>query len=113
MTISDFEALIEPASALLKAMANPQRLKVLFLLAERELSVGQLESLIGLSQSALSQHLARLRQDKLVRTRRDRQTIYYALNGETALTIMTALAELHRPPAEAAISDDDGECACA
>ncbi len=72
MMIQELQNAIEPAAAVLKAMANPQRLKVLCLLAERELSVGQLESLVGLSQSALSQHLAKLRQDKRVRTRRDR-----------------------------------------
>jgi len=112
--IQELQNLIEPAAAVLKAMANPQRLKILCLLAERELSVGQLESLVGLSQSALSQHLAKLRQDKLVRTRRERQTIYYALNGPTALTIMTALVELHRATPDAANSDeDDDETACA
>jgi DNA-binding transcriptional ArsR family regulator len=112
MIETGFEHLIEPAAALLKAMGNPQRLRVLYLLAERELSVGQMESLIGLSQSALSQHLAKLRQDKLVRTRRERQTIYYALNGLTALAIMTALARSLRPLRGAANSDDD-ESACA
>jgi DNA-binding transcriptional ArsR family regulator len=110
MSISELEAVIEPAATLLKAMANPQRLRILYLLAERERSVTQLETLVGLSQSALSQHLARLRQDRLVRTRRDRQTIYYALNGRTALIIMAALIELHRTPPEAANSDDaEGE----
>lgn len=104
--------MIEPAAAVLKAMANPQRLKILCLLAERELSVGQIESLIGLSQSALSQHLAKLRHDKLVRTRRDRQTIYYALNGRIALAIMAALLDLHRAPPEPANSDGDTS-ACA
>jgi ArsR family transcriptional regulator, virulence genes transcriptional regulator len=110
MSISELEAVIEPAAAVLKAMANPQRLKVLYLLAERELSVTQMETLVGLSQSALSQHLAKLRQDKLVRTRRDRQTIYYALNGRTALIVMTALAELYRSlPAPANSDDGEGE----
>jgi len=114
MMIQELQNLIEPAAAVLKAMANPQRLKVLCLLAERELSVGQLENLVGLSQSALSQHLAKLRQDKLVRTRRERQTIYYALNGRAALAIMTALVELHRAPPEPANSDDDDDAsACA
>lgn len=112
--MQELQDAIEPAAAVLKAMANPQRLKVLCLLAERELSVGQLESLIGLSQSALSQHLAKLRQDRLVRTRRDRQTIYYALNGRTALAIMAALLELHRAPPEAANCDgDDDASVCA
>jgi len=106
--------MIEPAAAVLKAMANAQRLKILCLLVERELSVGEMEGFVGLSQSALSQHLAKLRQDKLVRTRRDRQTIYYTLNGRTALAIMTALVELRRAPPEAAnCGQDDSETACA
>jgi DNA-binding transcriptional ArsR family regulator len=63
----------EQASALLRAMGNPQRLRILLLLAERERSVIELEALVGLSQSAVSQHLARLRQTGLVRFRRDGQ----------------------------------------
>jgi DNA-binding transcriptional ArsR family regulator len=83
------------AAALLKVMGNPHRLMVLCHLADGELSVGQLESRIGLSQSALSQHLAKLRRDRLVKTRRNRQTIYYALNGREARTLMTTLGELY------------------
>lgn len=113
MMTQELQNRIEPAAAVLKAMANPQRLKVLCLLADRELSVGQLENLVGLSQSALSQHLAKLRQDKLVRTRRDRQTIYYALNGRAALIIMAALVELHREPPAPANFDGGDESACA
>src|SRR3954452_14970678 len=71
----------EKASALLRAMGNPQRLRILLLLAERERSVIELEALVGLSQSAVSQHLARLRQIKLVRCRRDGQMTLYALDG--------------------------------
>jgi DNA-binding transcriptional ArsR family regulator len=112
--IHELQNMIEPAAAVLKAMANPQRLKILCLLFEHELSVGQLEGMVGLSQSALSQHLAKLRHDKLVRTRRDRQTIYYALNGRTALIIMTALVELQRAAPEAANAEkDEGESAWA
>jgi DNA-binding transcriptional ArsR family regulator len=85
------------ASRILKAMGNPHRLTVLCDLAYGELSVKELEVRLGLSQSALSQHLARLRQEKLVRTRRHRQTIYYSLNGEAAERVMLALVELYRP----------------
>lgn len=89
----------EQASALLKAMSNPHRLLVLCHLARGEKCVGELESIVGLSQSALSQHLARLRHDGVVKTRRDAQTIYYSLRGEDALTILTALAGLFEMPA--------------
>jgi DNA-binding transcriptional ArsR family regulator len=103
MKTLDLQDLIEPAAAVLKAMGNPQRLKILCLLAERELSVGQMECLVGLSQSALSQHLAKLRREHLVHTRRERQTIYYGLKGSIARTIIVALAQLrHGPAAETA-----------
>lgn len=81
------------ATRLLKALANESRLMVLCLLAEGEHSVGELNTELDLSQSALSQHLALLRSDGLVSTRRDAQTIYYALADGPAQQIM---ATLHR-----------------
>lgn len=83
------------ASSLLKAMSNEHRLLVLCQLLHDERSVGELERLIGLSQSALSQHLARLRRDSLVRTRRSAQTIYYSLNGNEASAVIRTLYELY------------------
>jgi len=65
------------ASILLKAMSNEHRLMILCQLSQGERSVGEMERMIGLSQSALSQHLARLRRDNLVNTRRQAQTIFY------------------------------------
>jgi DNA-binding transcriptional ArsR family regulator len=85
----------EQASALLRAMGNPQRLRILLLLAERERSVIELESLVGLSQSAVSQHLARLRQANLVRFRRDGQMTFYALDGDEVQTILVTLHVLY------------------
>ena len=67
------------AAQLLKALANENRLLILCTLSEAELSVGQLNERMDLSQSALSQHLAVLRRDGLVSTRREAQTIYYSL----------------------------------
>ncbi len=83
------------ASALLKAMSNEHRLMILCRLVPGERSVGELERLIGLSQSALSQHLARLRRDELVQTRRQAQTIYYSLNGEEASAVIETLYGLY------------------
>ena len=83
------------ASRLLKAMGNERRLVILCHLALGEKSVGELQRLVGLSQSALSQHLARLRRVKVVKTRRAAQTIYYSLDGEAAPTVMTALCDLY------------------
>lgn len=83
------------ASRLLKAMSNERRLLILCHLAQGERSVGELEQIVGLSQSALSQHLARLRQDSLVATRRVAQTIFYSLNGEEATRVMETLHDLY------------------
>ena len=95
MSYADLIGCARRASTLLKAMSNERRLLILCHLAEGERSVGELESLVGLSQSALSQHLARLRRDRVVRTRRSAQSIIYSLEGEEALTIMEALRRLY------------------
>lgn len=81
----------EDAARLLKALANPQRLQLLCLLSEREHSVGELNRRVELSQSALSQHLAVLRADGLVETRREAQTIHYALALGPAVEIIRLL----------------------
>lgn len=83
------------ASGLLKAMSNEHRLMILCQLLHGEKSVGELERLIGLSQSALSQHLARLRRDNLVQTRRQAQTIYYSLAGHEASAVIDTLYGLY------------------
>lgn len=67
------------AAELLKAMANAQRLRVLCLLLGKEMSVGEINTQLDLSQSALSQHLAVLRQHDLVATRREKQTVFYSV----------------------------------
>ena len=84
------------ASALLRALGNERRLMILRRLASGERSVGELRRLIGLSQSALSQHLARLRRERLVRTRRESQTIYYSLDGGEAAAVIEVLDRLYR-----------------
>ncbi|WP_348675323.1 metalloregulator ArsR/SmtB family transcription factor [uncultured Abyssibacter sp.] len=82
----------EAAASLLKAMASPKRLQILCTLAEgEELSVGALNDRIPLSQSALSQHLAVLRADGLVTTRRESQTIFYQVAPGPALDVIRVL----------------------
>ena len=81
------------ASDLLGAMANTSRLMIMCQLADGEKSVSDLQPMIGLSQSALSQHLAVLRRRHLVRTRRDGQSIYYSLSSGEAASIMRTLHE--------------------
>ena len=81
------------ATDLLKVMSNEWRLLILCHLAESEKSVSHLERELGLSQSALSQHLAVLRREKLVDTRRNAQSIYYKLNSDDVKAIMETLYE--------------------
>jgi DNA-binding transcriptional ArsR family regulator len=76
---------------LLKAMANPSRLMILCLLAEGEKPVGEMERVVGLSQSALSQHLAVLRKKGIVATRREAQSIFYSLASKEVEEIMASL----------------------
>ncbi len=83
------------ASTLLKAMSNQHRLLILCQLVRGERCVGDLEQIVGLSQSALSQHLARLRRDNLVKTRRSAQTIYYSLAGNEANAVIETLYGLY------------------
>lgn len=82
------------AAALLKAMSNPNRLMVLCALLDKEMSVNELNKLIPLSQSALSQHLSALRKAELVITRRESQTIFYRIQGEAPLAIIMTLKQL-------------------
>ena len=86
------------ASQLLKAMANEYRLLILCNLMEGEKQVGELNELINLSQSALSQHLARLRQDGLVQTRRESQAIFYSLASNEVEQIIAVLYQLYCQP---------------
>lgn len=79
------------AANLLRAMASEHRLMVLCSLVEGELSVSQLMDVIPLAQSALSQHLAVLRRERLVSTRRDGQTVYYNLKPGPATSVIRVL----------------------
>jgi DNA-binding transcriptional ArsR family regulator len=78
-------------SVILKSMANRHRLLILLTLKRREYSAGELEEIVGLSQSALSQHLARLRKDGLVKTRRAAQMIFYNLPDNQARVILETI----------------------
>lgn len=82
------------ASRLLRSMSNDRRLSILLLLRSKEMPVGEIADTINLSQSALSQHLAILRADGLVKTRRQAQSIFYSLKSETAESLLGSLEEL-------------------
>ena len=85
------------AAQLLKKMANENRLLILCTLIDGEISVGQLNELMPLSQSALSQHLAALRDAQLVKTRRESQTIFYQLSGDKAIQVIEVLQSIYCP----------------
>ena len=94
-TTEDLRQHADSATKQLKALANVNRLMILCILSEGELSVSQLNEMIDLSQSALSQHLAKLRADELVSTRRESQTIYYSLTEGVAKNIINTLHDFY------------------
>lgn len=100
-----FEASATQAAKLLRALANERRLMILCQLAEGERSVGQIQPLVGLSQSALSQHLAVLRDEGIVAARREATTVWYRIADPAALKVVGTLAEIFCPPAETAPHD--------
>lgn len=87
------------ASRLLKAIGNEYRLLILCQLVEGEKQVAELQASLDLSQSALSQHLARLRLEGLVRTRRESQAIFYSLEAEEVQRIIEVLYDIYCAPA--------------
>ena len=85
---------MEKAAKLLKAMANEKRLNILYYIRNEEMNVSEIEKLVDLSQSALSQHLAILRKQQIVKTRRKSQTIYYSLKDKKTEKLLDVLEEL-------------------
>jgi DNA-binding transcriptional ArsR family regulator len=99
--LARLEASASAAARLMKLLASEQRLVLLCQLAEGERSVGDLATYVGLAQSAASQHLAKLRVDGLVATRREGQTIYYRLVDPAAIKVIDTLCEIYGQPASA------------
>lgn len=97
--LSAMQERAEEASQLLKTLANAQRLRVLCLLVGQEMTVGQINNeLSDLSQSALSQHLAKLRDQGMVSTRRESQTIWYRLVDGPAQGVIATLYNIYCAP---------------
>ncbi len=97
-SMAQLERKAAEAASLLKLLANENRLLILCRLAVAgEASVGTLCDAIDLSQSALSQHLAKMRQDGLLATRRDAQTIYYRIADEDAGRLLKVLKDIYCP----------------
>lgn len=96
-------AAVEQATELLKSLANRNRLLILCNLIEGEQSVGELARLIGSRETAVSQQLALLRKDGLVRPRRDGQTIYYRIDSAEAAKVIETLHSLYCAPTKDAL----------
>lgn len=88
----------EEAAEVLKSIANPNRLMILCSLIEGEKTVGAINEQVPLSQSALSQHLARLRAENLVSTRKEGQTVHYSVSDGRIVELMSHLYELYCSP---------------
>lgn len=95
-----FEASAGAAARLLRALSNERRLTILCQLGEGERAVGELMPAAGLSRSALSQHLAVLREEGLVAGRRDGVSILYRIADPAALKVIAVLADIFCPPAQ-------------
>ncbi|MGE0223555.1 MAG: ArsR/SmtB family transcription factor [Acetobacteraceae bacterium] len=97
--LAALEAKAAEAARMLRLLANENRLLLLCHLAgEGEMTVSAIAQAIGLSQPALSQHLARLREDGLVATRKESQAVFYRIADPKALRLLEVLRELYCPP---------------
>ena len=93
-SMAKFEAKASEAASLMKALANEKRLMILCKLLEHgEMSVLPLSEQVGLSQSALSQHLAKMREEQIVGFRRDAQTLYYRVADKSVIQILSILRQ--------------------
>ncbi|MHC3126667.1 ArsR family transcriptional regulator [Brevundimonas sp. GN22] len=96
ISLEQFQANADKAAKLLKAMSNESRLMILCQIGEGERQVAELH--LGLSQSALSQHLARLREDGLISSRRQGTAVFYSISDPSAMKVIGTLAEIYCPP---------------
>lgn len=95
--IKPFEAKAAQAASLLRVLSNEKRLMILCQLMPGEKSVFELQQIMGLSQSALSQHLAKLRAQGLVKTRKESQSVFYTVDDPSALKVIETLASIYCP----------------
>jgi DNA-binding transcriptional ArsR family regulator len=96
--LHQFEARAAEAAQMLKLLANEHRLLILCRLSiEGEMSVGQLARAVGLGQSALSQHLAKMREEGLLVTRRDAQTVFYRIATADVARLLKLLKSIYCP----------------
>lgn len=100
LSLGQFQGNAGEAARLLRALSNEKRLMILCRLGDGECAVGELIPVVGLSQSALSQHLAVLREEGLVASRREGVSILYRIAEPAALKVIAVLADIYCPPAE-------------
>jgi DNA-binding transcriptional ArsR family regulator len=91
--VEEWNAKARRASVLLKALSHETRLIILFILAKQEKTVMEIEAILGLQQAVVSQHLARLRLEKLVETRREGRLVYYAVASSEICDVVESLRE--------------------
>lgn len=94
MNIDDLAKQCESVSGFLKAIAHPQRLKILCLLAEGEKTVTELEEACEASQSSISQYLSKMKAEELVAARRSGQKIYYRIESQDLIKLMRAMQKI-------------------
>ncbi|RZJ45354.1 MAG: ArsR family transcriptional regulator [Brevundimonas sp.] len=94
--LAELEASAAPAARLMRLFANEQRLMLMCRLSEGDCAVGDLAGYVGLSQSACSQHLARLRDAGVIAPRRDAQTVYYGIVDPAAARVIALLCDIYR-----------------
>jgi ArsR family transcriptional regulator, virulence genes transcriptional regulator len=97
MTAEAMRGRVDEASDVLVALANANRLMILCHLLEGELSVNALQAKVDLTQSALSQHLAKLKALKIVSTRRQAQSIFYSVSSDKVRAILALVKDLYCP----------------
>ena len=100
MNLEKLQSKASEAEALLKAMANQARLMILCELLDGERTVTELHQAMGLAMSAVSQHLAKLREEGIVANRRESQTIYYSLSSEAVEKMLAVLYDIFCAPSE-------------
>ena len=99
MNLQNLNEAADKASNFLKSLGNAHRLRILCLMMEEERPVGDLAVAVGLAQSAVSQHLARMRQEGLIKSRREGQTIYYQLADKNVARTLKLLESMFCTPA--------------
>ncbi len=101
ISVETMQRAASPASELLKSLANPHRLMIVCQLLDQHRSVGELAAFLGIRDSTVSQHLALLRKDGLVTTRRDGQTIWYSISSAPARAVVETLYRMYCAPTSA------------